>query len=779
MPRSMWKMWAICTLQIWPLCAAADGFSLQQSVQAGRPMRALEIRLSEGETLVAELAGQRQTLRARGVHKAVIESVRVAPDASVTLMRVSADNGEWIALWGGASGKDLLIAERGDLHGDPGERRALVLSVEKTTGDLNAVSLGTRHEGLTACGDAQALLPDRRMVDAKTLKLVARPGLPVATPELPHASVVAASQATPAKLHLLSAASSTVVDPITGTPQLPHALVDGRSDSHWSMPAASLALLRWSQRALPIERFELEFVGRKAAATLTFYLEGSTFDVSLGKPSGAPDRFVITPPAPVESGCVALGNGANATLQVAEIAALTRVDADDALTQLVSDLVQDGPRAALAADLLAALGEPAAHSLAARFGELSARGQRRALKALASALTQPDVLARVLEAARSSDVPLRDAALALLVRGGEPGSQGLRTLALGADASGDAAARALAAPDRHELAALLSALNAPSGPDRPTLRRALIAVARRDAGAFDAAVEAFKTAQPRAEARAALALVAAAAERPDTGLSLAESALDVGDFPSRFRLCLAAGQLAPSAKLDTWLAQKAASAEEWMLRRAAYDALVSRNADEAARLAGTVSRDAYPRVRAAASEALAKAGQAAPLSKLARDDAWPLVRVAAVRSLAKLPNTRETLAARLDDSSRHVRAASIDALAQQKANDLWPRIEVRFVKEDEWPVVKAAAVHFASALCIQAARPSLTETARRALRPDASEDDRGVGLDALRALHDLGGEAAADARLIATREAASPELKRAFEQAGPSRCETKSAEATR
>jgi HEAT repeat protein len=479
------------------------------------------------------------------------------------------------------------------------------------------------------------------------------------------------------------------------------------------------------------------------------------------------------------SGCLAIANGASGPLQVAELSALTRVDGEGGLDRLVSELVQDGPTSAVAGDLLATLGEPAARAVAARFDELSQRGRRRALKTLGAALSLPEAEARVVQAAHEQDESLQQAAVNALAHGGEPGRKALRTLALESSASGDAAVRALAAPDRQELGALLAALAAPGGVDRAVLRRALIALGRRSGAQFDKAVEAFANSKPSVEARAALALIAAAAERPEVGLGLAESALDVADFPSRFRLCLAAGQLAPSAELDAWLAQKATSSEEWMLRREAYEALRARSSEQAKELADKIAHDKYPRVRAAAAPTLAQAGQKANLRELAHKDPWPLVRVAAIQSLARVGESRQVLAQSLEDSSRNVRAAAIDGLVQQKAADAWPEVAKRLVKEDEWPVVKAAALRFAGALCVQSARDALTELARRGLRHDASDDDRSLSLEALRALYDLGGEAAADARLIAERESGSPELKRVMEKSGPSRCEAKTAAATR
>lgn len=776
MSRAKWKLWAICALQIWPLCAAADGFSLQQSVQVGRPLRAAQITLREGESLVADVGGTRVTLPARGVRSATVEAVRVAADASVTIVRMTADNGEWVALLGGLSGKELLVAERADLHGDPGERRALVVGVDQSAGDLSTLTIGTRYDGLALCGSPQPLLLNRRAVDPKTLKLSApRPGLPVVPGGPAHANATIQPTPSSTRLSLLRAASSTVIDPLTATPQVPAASVDARRDTSWPLPPSALATFRWSAQGLAIDRFELEFTGRKTAATLTFYFEGGAFDVSLPKPGAGPDRFSVAPPAPVVSACLSVANDASGPLQLAELSALTRIDGEGGLERLVSDLVQDGPASAVAGELLATLGEPAARALATRFDELSPRGRRRALKALAAGLALPEVEARVLQAARDKDESLQQAAINTLAHGGEPGLKALRALALEASASGDAAVRALAAPGRQELGALLAALAAPGGVDRSVLRRALIALGRRNGAPFDQAAQAFADQKPSPEARAALALIAAAAERPKVGLELAEGALEVADFPSRFRLCLAAGQLAPSAKLDAWLAQKATDAEEWMLRREAYEALRARSSDQAQALAGKIAHDKYPRVRASATPVLAQARAKANLVELAHKDPWPLVRVAAIQSLAGVAESRGVLAQSLEDSSRNVRAAAIDGLVQQKASDVWPEVAKRLAKEDEWPVVKAAALRFAGALCIQGARDALTEIARRGLRHDASDEDRSLSLEALRSLHDLGGDAAGDARLIAERESGSAELKRVMEKAGSSRCEAKTA----
>jgi len=264
--------------------------------------------------------------------------------------------------------------------------------------------------------------------------------------------------------------------------------------------------------------------------------------------------------------------------------------------------------------------------------------------------------------------------------------------------------------------------------------------------------------------------VAALAELDDVAAPVLEGALGASTFEDRFRLSLAAAELGPSTTIDTWLAQQTGAAVEWMQRRAAYEALLARGSDRAPALVTQVAKDPYPRVRAAAAKELSRAGQAAPLSELARHDPWPLVRAAATEGIAAIPNTRGVLEPLLTDSSRYVRAASIEGLLKQRAATAWPLVAQRLTAENEWPLVQAAAVHFAAGLCVQAAHPALAATARRSLRPDASEDDRQLGLEAIRALHDLGGQAAEDARLIATREAASPQLHKAFAALGPSRC---------
>ncbi|HEX6240673.1 MAG TPA: HEAT repeat domain-containing protein, partial [Polyangiales bacterium] len=748
MLADVWKLWAICALaQVGTSLASADALPLKKSLQLGRPARAIEVELSAGETLDLRLGGTTHRLQARAARSAEIEQVAVADDAAVAVVRVAAENGDWVALLGGRAGTELLAVDRGVLWGDPGERRALMLHTPaKADGGAGAheLSLGVVHEALQRCGDQEPWLTQRRVLDPKTLRLVAAPA---PSPQAAGTPLQAQPEAgTSPRLALLGAASSSAIDPLTQGVRVPHALVDGRTDNGVPLAPGELLLLRWAAPGLPITRLAFQLQGRSAPTQLRVSLEGARFDISLPKPSGSLDRFSVSLPPDTNSSCVSIELLGTAGVQLTELSAFSKVDEPDGLDRLIGDLVQDGPRGAIAAELLPQLGEPAARSVAARFAELSARGQRRALKTLAPQLALAEARARAGEAARSQDEALSLAAFEVLRRGKEPGRLVLRELAKTPDRAGDRAALLLAQPGAQDMEGLLLALSAPMGADRPALRRALVGVARRDPEGLRTQGRGWLGTQPALSARIGLAYAAAQADVDDLATELLEGALEATSFEDRFRVCLAAAEAGPSPTLDTWLARQATEASEWMQRRAAYDALLARGSDQAARLVAQLAKDPYPRVRASAARALAQARETAPLVELARTDAWALVRAEAARGLSGLPGTRATLETLVIDRSRHVRAASIDGLTAQRAVGAWPLVSQRLTATDEWPLVQAAAVRFAAELCVAPAHAALADTARRALRPDASDDDRQLGLEAIRALHDLGGPAQEDAR---------------------------------
>jgi hypothetical protein len=461
------------------------------------------------------------------------------------------------------------------------------------------------------------------------------------------------------------------------------------------------------------------------------------------------------------------------SFSVEEVRAYTELDQPGSVDRLVSLVVQDGAPGADAADLLAALGDVGAIAVAARFDELSLRGKRRGLRVLAKGLAQPPVMARVLHTAREGERDLSDQALSILQGGGEAGRVGLRELALDASELGDAAAKLLS-QRVGEIPTLLQALNGPGGSERPGLRSALSLSARRDPQGFAASVESWLAQSPSTPARASLALAASTAGASGLALRLAQPAwVDAGasEFPERYRFANALAAADASPEADGWLEQQSGGAKEWMMRRAAFDSLRARDPARAAKLAETLAGDEYPRVRAATLEVLARGASWTRVAQLAQGDGWPLVRVAGARALASRPEARSQLEGLLADPSPRVRVAAIDSLTVQKAREAWPAVEARLKAPDESPEVTSAAVAYARELCLTQAQEPLTVVVRRSLRPDAGDEAARLGVEALHALHDLGGAAAADAKTLATRAEAPPGLAKAYQSFRPSACE--------
>jgi hypothetical protein len=177
-------------------------------------------------------------------------------------------------------------------------------------------------------------------------------------------------------------------------------------------------------------------------------------------------------------------------------------------------------------------------------------------------------------------------------------------------------------------------------------------------------------------------------------------------------------------------------------------------------------------VRAEAAAQLARSGTAWPHAlELAQKDSWPLVRAAATRGLAARPEARAQLEQLVGDPAARVRVAAIDALAAQQARDAWPAIGPHLESATESPSVQSTAVSFARELCVSAAREALITTVRRAYRPEAAEDEQRLAVEALHALHDLGGAASADAKNLATRPEAPPGLTKAHAKFRAPMCE--------
>lgn len=745
--------------------ARAAPISFAESVVIGRPAHPVQIAVREerGATTIS-LDGKPRRLPGRTASGVTLERVVIGPDAAVAVLRIAAEGGGWIGLFGGRSGRELIWSAASEPEGDPGERRIHALSLE---GEPPNVRVGVRQEGVTLCGERPAWLTSS-LLDPDSLTL--RPATPPETVgTIVDVPVSAGSGKAPVWTGL-SAVASSAVEETTGVARVPRAVLDGDRTRGVALRAGSFLLFRWDSRALPIERLEIDL---GETGSMPVELRWLTDDASVLRSVIAPAKetsrtIAITPPRPLVGRCLAVEVvRAASSLTVRELRAYSPLDREGGVEALVAALVREEPHASELVSLLAALGPAGARALAPRWDELSARGKRRGLKVLASALDDVRVRSLVMSAAESDDRELRTAALDVLAVGGRAGRSALRELALASSAAGDDGARLLArTPD--ELPTLLDALAQPGGSDRSALRAAIVAIARRDPARLEAlATE--RAASLEAAPCAALALMASEAGAPALTTRVAASCRPrVTRFEDRYRLARALAQGAPSDDDDAWLTHEADDAAEWMQRQQALASLVSREPVAARAVAERRAQDPYPRVRASAVVALTSSGERAAIEASARDP-WPIVRSAAIEALASFDDAGPSLERGLDDGSARVRRAAIEALLRQRRGTAWPKIAERLRTPSEQLPVRAEAVHFAAALCLSAAKPLLEELARATLSPAGTDDDTALAVEALRALAALGGDAArAGAQIV--EKAATPALLRLWQRLPPPRC---------
>ena len=746
--------------------ARAEPLPYDNTVQLGRPLHPVRLTLTTGRELTLVSAGKRRVLPAESASEVTVEVVPIADDAAVAVVRVRAANGRWVGLLGGRSGSELLLFESADPTGDPGEQRTRELVVGGTPSSLRT---GLQFEGVSLCADRPGWL-DAKRLDPSSLTLVTE-GLPNLPDKLEQAAVAAAP--TPfvhPALSLLSAVASSQLDEATLSPRVPRALVDDDPARGYAPPAGGFSLLRWQGGALPIERLELNFSATSARPIqLLWYGDQEAVVQATVQTARGLNRVSIVPPRPLAGRCLALRIMDAQGIELRELYAYTDLDRPEGVERLIASLVQDSPAGAAAGDLLEQLGPPAAERLAARWPELPARGRRRGLKVLARALENAGVRQRVLETAQAADPELRERAIAVLERGGDPGRLGLRQLVLVPDDAGDLAARALSAHPE-ELPALLTALASERGAERPVLRKALSIGAHKDPGHAHAAALVWLTSAPSVSAQAALALSFAGAGDRDFAAQLADAnAANAQTFEDRYRTALALAAASPSAAGDAWLAQQAEHAEEWMQRSAALSALVQRGATSVPAIAEQLAHDSYPRVRALSLAPVFATGKPGSVEQALAHDPWPLVRAQAARVLAPRLESRAALELAVADRSRLVRRAAIESLASARRVESWPQVRARLAQADESLDVRQAAIDFARGLCVADARDALHGVAKRVLSPDASDDDTQLAIEALRALHDLGGQAATDAaKLVA--EDGGPELTKLWQRLPPAHC---------
>lgn len=742
----------------------------ETTLQIGRPLHPVRLSLKAGSELGVTIAGKRRTVPAANASEVTVEVVPIA-DGAVALLRVRADNGQWVGIVGGRSGSELLLFERAEPTGDPGERHTRELSV---SGDPKTLRTGIRYEGVSLCGQRPAWF-DAKRLDATTLTLLPDDSgtVPTGTQnEEARVTQVTTARALPV-LSALSPVASSELDPGTLFPRAPRGLVDGDLARGLAV-RGGFALLRWEGGALPIESFELAVHADTARTLELTWLGEQELALHASIPVARGDtRVAVVPPRPLEGRCLALVLPKADGVELRELLAYTDLDREGGLDRLVGTLVQDDQRASAAVDLLEKLGPLAAERVAARWDELSARGKRRGLKVLGRALARDVVRQRVVQTAAGDDVELRTVALSALERGGEPGRLGLRELALAATPAGDLAALALSSHPE-EASSLLTALSREGGPARAALRAALTKVASKDAARTREATTSWLATAPGISARAALALAVARGGDGALATSLLEGQLTAAQtFEERYRVALGLAGAAPNAESDTWLSAQADSAEEWMQRHAALAALVQRSSQSTPAIAAKLAHDAYPRVRAATLAPLVAAGQQATVESLLAADPWPLVRAEAAQALAPSAagraETRAALATAIADRAPRVRRAAIEAVTAARLGDAWSAVRARLEHDDEPLEVRTAGLFYVRALCLAEATPVLVKLARKVLSPSATDDDNQLAVEALRVLHDLGGEAANEGKAV-IEKGGGPELPKLWARLPPAAC---------
>jgi HEAT repeat protein len=760
---------------------AAQTPASSSELRLGKPATAAPVSLSESADGSVLTVGNVQTTlplrQARTIHS---ENVTLAGGNNVGVIRASDGTREAAAIAVRRPNGSVEILWTGGLflRGDPGERRAEAIEVADRDGDHHPdLIVGTYDEQIRVCGQDRALL-EPRALDPKTLAL--RPVLlnrldpNRAVQKLTASAQGPQTQGPPLLRALRPTAASSVATGSAGADV--RAATDGDLATFWAEGRGlggrfEFLTLRWGAPEKPITALALVVPAAASGAQFSAPKRvsisadsGPRFEVTL--PSGvAPgQRYWVIPPQPIRSRCLTVSldeigaSGPKVHGAIAELEAYTDLDQGGGAQALVDELIHDGPNAADATEWLTQSQAEVVPQLSAAWPALSGTAKRRALRVVASrAATDETALTLVALATRDTDADVAKAALAALVQQLPRSQAYLLDAARNPSRSGDEAALALAhAGGPTTLQDLLRLwAGEPRAAERAGFRDAVATAFRRGGNESAAVVEKWvEQDAPTVQARAAASLaLAKLPEAKPSAAHLVETSLGLAkEFPERWRLVLAAAQLPSEPKTDAWLAAVAASAEEWMLRSAALDALEARQTSAAVPAAKAALQDTYPRVRARALRVLASDRESADvLVKYARKDEWFLVRAAALGVLPDAGGGRGAMLEALHDPSPVVRTAAIRALRRVKAKDAWAAIEPLVMNAEEYPDVIGEGIGFARALCLAASAPTLQDVVKRGLRPNAWTADQELAFGALEGLTHLGG---ANAKWALQRSAA-------------------------
>lgn len=757
---------------------AAPTAGSSSELRLGKPASAAPVSLSESADGSVLTVGNLQTplplRQARTLHS---ENVTLAGGNNVGVIRVSdgAHEAAAIAVRRANGAVEVLWTGALFLRGDPGERRGEAIEVADRDGDHHPdLVVGAYDEQIRVCGQDRVLL-EPRALDPKTLAL--RPVLlnrldPKRAVEKLTASAQGPQTQGPPLLRALRPTGASSVAPGADV----RAATDGDLSTFWAEGRGlggqfEFLTLRWGAPEKPITALALVVPAAASGAQFSAPRrisisadQGPRLEVSLPQGVAAGQRYWVVPKAPIRSTCLTVSlddvaaSGPKVHGAIAELEAYTDLDQGGGAQALVDELIHDGPHAADAAEWLIQSQADVVPQLSAAWPSLHEIGKRRALRVVASrAAKDESALALVALATRDTDAEVAKAALAALVQQLPRSQAYLLDAARNPGRSGDEAALALArAGGPTTLRDLLKLwAGEPRAAERAAFRDAVAMAFRRGGDGSPGVVEQWvEQDAPTVQARAAASLaLAKVSEGKPSAAHLVESSLGLAkEFPERWRLVLAAAQLPAEPKTDAWLAAVAASADEWMLRSAALDALDARQTAAAVPAAKAALQDAYPRVRARALRMLANDRESTEvLVKYARKDEWFLVRAAALGGLPDGSGARAAMLESLHDPSPVVRTAAIRALRRVRAKEVWASVEPLAMNAEEYPEVIGEGIGFARALCIDVAATTLQDVVKRGLRPNAWTADQELAFAALEALTHLAG---ANAKWALQRSAA-------------------------
>lgn len=706
--------------------------------------------VQEADELVLSLQGREaHRWRVGGSNQVSTREARVGR-RRIGIVDVQSGTRAYTAL---VDGRTLRWTGRTDAHGDPGERVRDVLQIADRTGDgVDDLIVGRVIEGRSICGHDETLL-DPRAIHPRTGRLTSVTLRRLE--ETNSADLTAAAEALvdrPPLLRLQATGASSAAGHDASLAPPPVALVDGDGSTAWIEASAGdgtweFVTFRWPSAEVPVQALSIttaEVEGASAPTGVTVVFDDTRVHVAL--PEG-PGPWWVRLPEPVSTRCLSLvldGARSGTHAALGEVAAYADVDFGQGLETWIGRLAGGGREASQAAELLAAIGEPVLPLLDARWSDMPSAEKRIVVGIFARHANHELGAQGLLRAALDADAEVRTAAVERAIAVGAVDALGQMVVIAGEPGDRAALAFARRAPNRIDV--LLDAMSREGGAARPALREAIRTAMQR--GGEASAVDVWLgNAGPEARSAVAMALARGGEDLHRVAHGALVTALDGAEaFEVRWRSVAAASVLPQRLDdrnvVDSFLRTQA-TAEEWMMRAAALEALAERGSPNARATAEAAMSDEYPRVRVAALAAFKTLGSG-PLREIgvaARRDPWPMVRAAGVDALGSAEEVRPIIRAAVRDPASLVRARALALLDPNNAED-WALVIEVLNDDDEWPRVIRAGLAAASQRCNADSIPALTAVAERGLRPSPWAPDVEVGAEAVEIAARIGGREA-------------------------------------